>query len=267
MNSEKPHPKNHTRQPNKKSIAITLSRAQRDTQFEYINQTANHYLSTNQPIIAIDAKKKENPTNFKNKTTKDTPPKSEPTMVKQDFPINKLEKATPYEIYTLFRNIGFENVGLNTDTAEFAITSIKKWWHTMGQQTYGAAKRIYITVESGGSNSVQVKLWKVKLQELANELGLVLQISHLPAGIFKWTKIEQRLYSFINKKNTLDSLAVIVSLVGATTTKKELQIKCVIDDGEYPKGIEASDKQLSKVNLQKELLHGEWNYTINPNPT
>jgi hypothetical protein len=165
------------------------------------------------------------------------------------------------------KNAGFVNVGISSDTAEFAVGSIKKWWEEMGRETYPEATSIYITADSGGSNGVHVKLWKVKLQELSNELGLTLRISHFPAGTSKWNKIEHRLFSFISKNwrgKPLISLAVIVNLIGATTTEAGLTVKCVVDQKEYEKGIEVTDEELAKVNMIKDDFHGEWNYTIVP---
>jgi hypothetical protein len=185
-----------------------------------------------------------------------------------DFPIKELGKATPYGIYDIMKNAGFVNVGINGDTAEFAVESIKKWWHAMGRESYPEASSIYITADSGGSNGVRVKLWKVKLQELSNELGMTLKISHFPAGTSKWNKIEHRLFSFISKNwrgKPLVSLAVIVDLIGATTTKTGLTVKCVVDPNEYKKGIEVSDAELENVNLLKDDFHGDWNYSISPN--
>ena len=152
-----------------------------------------------------------------------------------DFPIKELGKATPYGIYDIMKNAGFINVGISSDTSEFAVASIKKWWYEMGQEAYPKTKSIYITADSGGSNGVRVKLWKVKLQELSNELGLTLRISHFPPGTSKWNKIEHRLFSFISKNwrgKPLISLAVIVSLISATTTNAGLTIKCVVDRNE-----------------------------------
>jgi hypothetical protein len=165
------------------------------------------------------------------------------------------------------KNAGFVNVGISGDTAEFAVESIKKWWLQMGKEAYPGATGIYITADSGGSNGARVRLWKVKLQKLSNELGLTLKISHFPAGTSKWNKIEHRLFSFISKNwrgKPLISLAVIVNLIGATTTEAGLTVKCVVDQSEYKKGIKVSDEELAKVNLIPDNFHGEWNYSIAP---
>jgi len=254
-------------QSNKKDLAIAPSHPDRDAQFEYINKTAIETMAAGDPVLSIDAKKKENIGNFKNSGAEYSP-KHEPIKVlDHDFPIKELGKATPYGIYDIMKNAGFVNVGISSDTAEFAVESIKKWWYEMGREAYPGAKSIYITADSGGSNGVRTRLWKVKLQELSNELGMTLKISHFPAGTSKWNKIEHRLFSFISKNwrgKPLISLAVIVSLISATTTNAGLTVKCVIDHSEYKKGIEVSDQEFAKVNIHKDEFHGEWNYSIAP---
>ena len=256
-------------QSNRKELAIQPSHPDRNAQFEYINTTALKYMKARQPVISIDAKKKENIGNFRNNGAEYSK-KHEPVKVlDHDFLIKDLGKATPYGIYDIMKNAGFVNVGLSGDTAEFAVESIRKWWYEMGRKSYPKAKRIYITADSGGSNGARVKLWKVKLQELANELGLVLQVSHFPSGTSKWNKIEHRLFSFISKNwrgKPLISIAVIVNLISATTTDTGLTVKCVVDYNEYKKGIDVSDEELEKVNLHRDAFHGEWNYSIFPLP-
>jgi len=255
-------------QSNRKELAITPIHPDRDVQFEYINKTALEYIKARQPVISIDAKKKENIGNFINKGTEYSRKREPVKVLDHDFPIKELGKATPYGIYDIMKNAGFVNVGISSDTAEFALESIKNWWYTMGRETYPKAKRIYITADSGGSNGVRVKLWKVKLQELSNELGLKIKVSHFPSGTSKWNKIEHRLFSFISKNwrgKPLISLAVIINLISATTTTAGLIVKCVADHNEYKKGIEVSDEELSKVNIRMDDFHGEWNYVISPN--
>ena len=254
-------------QSNKKDLAIKPSHPDRNAQFEYINKKAQEYMAAGEPVISIDAKKKENIGNFKNSGVEYSP-KGEPVKVlDHDFPIKELGKATPYGIYDIMKNAGFVNVGVSSDTAEFAVESIKKWWYEMGRDSYPSAKSIYITADSGGSNGVRTRLWKVKLQELSDELGITLRVSHFPAGTSKWNKIEHRLFSFISKNwrgKPLISLAVIVNLIGATTTDAGLTVKCVVDHNEYKKGIEVSDAELEKVNIVKDDFHGDWNYSILP---
>jgi transposase len=257
-------------QANRKDLAIKPSHPDRNAQFEYINKMALKCMAAGQPVISIDAKKKENIGNFKNSGVEYSR-KHEPIKVlDHDFPIKELGKATPYGIYDIMKNVGFVNVGISSDTAEFAVGSIKKWWYEMGQETYPKTNSIYITADAGGSNGVRVRLWKVKLQELSNELNLTLRVSHFPPGTSKWNKIEHRLFSFISKNwrgKPLISLAVIVSLIGATTTNAGLTVKCVTDYNEYKKGIEVSDAELAKVNLHKDEFHGDWNYSIAPHST
>ena len=222
-------------QSNKKDLAIKPSHPDRDAQFDHINKTALECMGSGQPVISIDAKKKENIGNFKNNGAEYSK-KGEPVRVlDHDFPIEELGKATPYGIYDIMKNAGFVNVGISGDTAEFAVESIKKWWHEVGCKVYPDANELYITADSGGSNGVRVRLWKIKLQELANELGITLKISHFPAGTSKWNKIEHKLFSFISKNwrgKPLESLAIIVNLIGATTTTTGLTVKCVIDHNE-----------------------------------
>ena len=254
-------------QSNKKNLPITPSHPDRDAQFEYINKAALEYMRAGEPVISIDAKKKENIGNFKNNGAEYSRIGEPIIVLDHDFPIKELGKATPYGIYDILKNTGFVSVGISSDTAEFAVESIKKWWYEMGREAYPNAKSIYITADSGGSNGVRVKLWKVKLQELSNELGLKLKVSHFPSGTSKWNKIEHRLFSFISKNwrgKPLISLAVIVNLISATTTEKGLIVKCVVDYNEYKKGIEVSEEDLAKVNLHKDEFHGEWNYSILP---
>jgi len=167
-------------QSNKKDLSIKSSHPDREAQFEYINKTAQEYMNAQQPVISIDAKKKENIGNFINKGAEYSRKREPVKVLDHDFPIKELGKATPYGIYDIMKNAGFVNVGISSDTAEFAVESIKKWWYKMGQETYPKAQRIYITADSGGSNGVRVKLWKVKLQELSNELGIKIKISHFP---------------------------------------------------------------------------------------
>jgi len=243
------------------------SHPDRNAQFEYINKSTKEYMAKGKPVISIDAKKKENIGNFKNNGSEYSRKGVPVEVLAHDFPIEELGKATPYGIYDVMKNTGFVNVGISNNTAEFAVASIKKWWLQEGRSAYPEAKSIYITADSGGSNGMRLRLWKIKLQELANELGLTLKISHFPPGTSKWNKIEHRLFSFISKNwrgKPLISLAVIVNLINATTTESGLTVKCVIDTNEYEKGISVSDEELARVNLRRDSFHGEWNYAILP---
>ena len=254
-------------QSNKKELATKPSHPDRDAQFEYINKTALRYMKAGKPVIFIDAKKKENIGNFKNNGAEYSPIVEPVKVLDHDFPIKELGKATPYGVYDIMKNAGFVNVGISSDTAEFAVESIRRWWYEIGREAYPKAKCIYITADSGGSNGVRVKLWKVKLQELANEIGLELKVSHFPSGTSKWNKIEHRLFSFISKNwrgKPLISLAVIVNLISATKTTTGLTVKCVVDNNEYKNGIKVSDNEVARVNIKRDKFHGDWNYSILP---
>jgi transposase len=254
-------------QANRKELAASPAHPDRDAQFRHISDTAKSHMGQGLPVISIDAKKKELIGNFKN-NGREYRKKGEPVLVlDHDFPIKELGKATPYGIYDIFKNSGFVNVGVSADTAEFAVESIRRWWLNMGSKDYPDARSVYVTADSGGSNGIRVRLWKVKLQELADELGLTIKVSHFPPGTSKWNKIEHRLFSFISKNwrgKPLISLAVIVDLIGATTTETGLTVRCVLDEREYARGIDVSEEELKMVNIIRDDFHGEWNYEIRP---
>jgi len=257
----------YTLQANRKDLAIKASHPDRNAQFEHINETAKECIQTSVPVISIDAKKKENIGNFKNNGVEYSKKGEAVKVLDHDFPIKELGKATPYGVYDVLYNAGFVNVGISSDTAEFAVESIKRWWYEMGAETYPNADTIYITADAGGSNGSRVRLWKTSLQNLANELNMNLKISHFPPGTSKWNKIEHRLFSFVSKNwrgRPLESLAVIVNLISSTTTDTGLTVKCVVDYNEYKKGIDVSDEELASVNLFEDDFHGDWNYSILP---
>jgi len=257
----------YTLQANRKDLAIKPSHPDRNAQFEHINETAKECIKTGVPVISIDAKKKENIGNFKNNGVEYSKKGEAVKVLDHDFPIKELGKATPYGVYDVMSNAGFVNVGISSDTAEFAVESIKRWWYEMGAETYHNADTIYITADAGGSNGSRVRLWKTSLQNLANELNMNLKISHFPPGTSKWNKIEHRLFSFVSKNwrgRPLESLAVIVNLISSTTTNTGLTVKCVVDYNEYKKGIDVSDEELASVNLFEDDFHGDWNYSILP---
>lgn len=254
-------------QANKKDLALTPCHPDRDAQFEHINATAKAHMAAGNPVISIDAKKKEIIGNFKNHGAEYARKKTPVKVFDHDFPIPELGKATPYGVYDVMKNAGFVSVGVSGDTAEFAVASIRRWWLEMGREAYPSATRLYITADSGGSNGSRVRLWKVKLQELSNALGLTLQVSHFPSGTSKWNKIEHRLFSFVSKNwrgKPLVSLAVIVNLIAATRTKAGLTVKCVVDYGTYPKGVTVPKREMEELNIQHDDFHGEWNYSIAP---
>jgi transposase len=254
-------------QGNRKEKVISKQHPDRDAQFKYINETAKLFFLKGAPVLSMDAKKKENIGNFKN-NGKEYHKKGEALQVlDHDFPIKELGKATPYGIYDIFKNHGFVSVGVSSDTSEFAVESLRKWQTLIGSKIYPESKEIMITADCGGSNGYRTRLWKVELQRLSNELHKKITVLHFPPGTSKWNKVEHRLFSFISKNwrgQPLISLAVIVDLIGSTTTETGLKVDCVIDSNSYPKGIEVSDDEFDSINIKKHKIHGEWNYTISP---
>jgi hypothetical protein len=239
----------------------------RDAQFAYINQSVTAALAAQQPVISVDTKKKELVGDFKN-AGREWRPQGEPEEVRvHDFLIKELGRAVPYGIYDLAANAGWVSVGVDHDTAAFAVQTIRRWWHDIGCKRYPDAKRLTITADGGGSNGSRVRLWKRELQRLANELGIEITVHHLPPGTSKWNKIEHRLFSFISmnwRAKPLVSYRVIVDLISATTTDTGLTVRCELDTNLYPKGIAVSDKDMDNINISRAEFHGEWNYTIRP---
>src|SRR6202011_5599576 len=251
------------------------SHPDRDAQFGYINTQVNTALAEQQPVISVDTKKKELVGDFRN-NGREYRPQGNPEEVRvHDFLIKELGRAVPYGIYDLAANSGWVSVGVDHDTAAFAVNSIRQWWRTVGRARYPEATRLLITAKpapakagGGGSNGSRVRLWKRELQKLANELGLDIMVSHLPPGTSKWIKIEHRLFSFISQNwraKPLVSYRVIVELISATTTKTGLTVRCELDTGQYPSGVVVSDADMAAINLKRAEFHGEWHYTISPN--
>jgi hypothetical protein len=243
------------------------SHPDRNAQFEHINARVKQYMDLRQPVISVDTKKKELVGDFKN-SGQDWRPQGKPEKVRvHDFVIPELGRAAPYGIYDLAQNTGWVSVGIDHDTAAFAVATIRRWWHAMGQEKYPRAKRLLITADGGGSNGSRLRLWKLELQVLADETGLSIAVSHFPPGTSKWNKIEHRLFSFISKNwrgQPLTSLQVIVSLIAATTTRKGLKVHAEIDDRSYPAGIRVPDADMNQIKLRRDEFHGEWNYEILP---
>ena len=243
------------------------SHQDRDAQFGYINRQVIAFQKELQPVVSIDTKKKELVGEFYN-AGREWRPKGDPETVNvHDFPDKKLGKAIPYGVYDLLNNEGWVSVGIDHDTAEFAVASIRRWWQTMGTRRFPRATKLLITADGGGSNSSRNRLWKVVLQDLADELDLVLQVCHFPPGTSKWNKIEHRLFCFITKNwrgRPLTTYKTVVNLIASTTTKSGLRVQAAIDENNYPTGIEVSDEQLARVNITRDSFHGEWNYTISP---
>jgi transposase len=239
----------------------------RDGQFEFINRKVGEYLSENQPVISVDAKKRELIGNYKN-NGKEWHQKNSPLKVNAyDFLTDAEGVAIPYGIYDMGINKGWVNIGITKDTAEFAVQSIKNWWYKMGIYYHNNATSLFVTADGGGSNSSKGKLWKFELQKFANETGMKIEVSHFPPGTSKWNKIEHRLFSYISKNwrgKPLVSYEVIVKLISSTKTTKGLDVECEIDDGIYETGINISKKQMKEINVIGSQFHKEWNYTIMP---
>ena len=234
----------------------------RDGQFHHIARQVEVFQRQHRPAISIDTKKKENLGQFKN-GGQEWQPKGEPIPVKtHDFPDKTQGKAIPYGIYDLTHNQGWVNVGIDHDTAEFAVESIRRWWHWLGQAQYRRSKHLLITADCGGSNGYRNRLWKLKLLEFADESGLTLHVCHFPPGTSKWNKIEHRLFCHITtnwRGRPLTSLETVVNLIGNTTTTAGLKVNAQIDDNLYPTGIRVTDEQFNAIAIQRCRFHGEWN--------
>ena len=239
----------------------------RDAQFNFIYNRVKDFQANGQPVISVDAKKKENVGQYKN-TGMEWEPSGQPIGVNTyDFPDKEKGKACPYGIYDLTRNEGWVSLGISRDTAQFAVESIRRWWNEMGCSRYPNATRLLITADGGGSNGYRVRLWKSEIQALVNELGISISICHFPPGTSKWNKIEHQMFSFMSKNwrgRPLDSLGTIVNLISNTTTQKGLKIEAEIDDTQYEKGIKIGDDEMAKLNIERANFHGEWNYRIMP---
>lgn len=242
----------------------------RNAQFEYIHDRVEAALSTGQPVISVDTKKKELVGQYKN-GGKEWRPQGQPEEVKvHDFVDDELGRANPYGVYDLGTNSAWVSVGTDHDTASFAVATIRRWWLAMGEAAYPNAKELMITADGGGSNGSRVRLWKLELQQLADELALPIRVSHFPPGTSKWNKIEHRLFSYISlnwRGKPLVSHEVIVNLIAATTTRKGLTVRAELDTNPYPKGVKVSDEAFAAIRLARDDFHGEWNYTITPSAT
>jgi hypothetical protein len=237
----------------------------RDAQFRHINQSVTEALAAKQPVISVDTKKKELVGDFKN-AGREWRPKGMPEAVRvHDFMIKELGRAVPYGVYDLAANAGWVCVGMDNDTAEFAVQTIRRWWWETGRIRYPDAKHLVITADGGGSNGSRVRLWKYELHRLASEIGIDIKVHHLPPGTSKWNKIEHRLFSYISQNwraRPLVSYRVIVDLISTTTTDTGLKVHCELDANAYLKGISVSDADMNSINMTRDEFHGEWNYTI-----
>ena len=239
----------------------------RDAQFEYINAKVEEFQAEGQPVISIDAKKKELLGVFKNGGS-DYSPQGRPIEVNtHDFEDKELGKVVPYGVYDIGANDGYVSLEIDHDTGQFAVNSVRLWLDRIGRQRYHAMKRLMITADGGGSNGSRLRLWKTALQQLADETDLTIQVCHYPPGTSKWNKIEHRMFCFITQNwraMPLVSLYVAIALIANTTTKKGLSIRCDLDPHLYPKGIKISDAEMATLNITRDKFHPEWNYCIAP---
>ena len=241
--------------------------ADRDAQFHHIASMAAQYQAAGDPVISVDTKKKELIGDFKN-GGREWRPKGDPEPVRvHDFIDPELGKVAPYGVYDVAANQGWVSVGIDHDTAEFAVQSIRHWWQEMGRPRYPRARRLLITADCGGSNGYRVRLWPLQLQTLADEANLVIQVCHLPPGTSKWNKIEQRMFCHITNNwrgRPLLSREVVVNLIGNTTTASGLRIRSQLDENSYQAGIKVSDQELAGLAIERDEFHGEWNYRLRP---
>lgn len=240
----------------------------RNAQFEHINETVRRQLEAGEPAISVDTKKKELVGSYKN-AGRELRANGDPELVEvYDFPQEEQPKAVPYGVFDVAENEAWVSVGISHDTGEFAVEAIRTWWREMGRPLYPKARSLLLCADGGGSNGYRVRLWKVELQKLADELQMILMVCHLPPGTSKWNRIEHRLFSFITQNwrgKPLVTHQVIVELIKATTTRTGLRVECRLDKRTYAKGRRISDEQLACVKLVPEAFHGEWNYAIHPN--
>jgi Rhodopirellula transposase DDE domain len=242
----------------------------RDAQFAHINETVAEAIAQGEPVISVDAKKRELIGDFK-AVGREFEPKGAPIEVRgHDFKDKALGHAIPYGVYDLTADEGWVSVGVTSDTAQFAVNTIISWWEHLGQERYPDASTLTITADSGGSNSPRTRLWRVELQRLSDATGLNVRVCHFPPGTSKWNKIEHRMFSFVSlnwRGKPLESLEVVVNLITATTTNIGLKIYARLDDRSYERGVEVTDQQLHAVNITRHAFHGDWNYTVSPSLT
>lgn len=241
----------------------------RNAQFEHINEKVKAFLAAGWPAISVDTKKKELVGPFKNTGRQWRPAGSAEKVKVHDFLIKELGRASPYGIYDIGQNLGWVNVGTDHDTAEFAVESIRRWWYAMGHYLYEDVPQLLIVADGGGSNGARLRLWKVELQQLADEIGLEISVCHLPPGTSKWNKIEHRLFSHITMNwqgQPLVSHEVIINLIAATTSKGGLHVHCRLDTNHYAAGIKVPDQEMAQLNIKRDDFHGDWNYSLLPRP-
>ncbi len=256
----------YTMQGNRKTKE-SGSHPDRNEQFLFINEKTKEFQSLGEPVISVDTKKKELVGLFANKGSTWRPEGCPEEVNTHDFMDPDKGRASPYGIYDPSHNLGFVNVGVSADTAEFAVESIRRWWLSMGKEIYHGATKLFITADGGGSNGSRVRLWKVALQKFADEVGLEISVSHFPPGTSKWNKIEHRMFSYISQNwrgRPLVSIETIVNLIASTKTKQGLEVEAAVDTKEYIKGKKISDAEMEALGIEKNSFHGEWNYSLKP---
>ena len=258
------HGLGYSLQSNRKTIE-GKGHPDRNAQFQYINRRVKSFQGRGQPVVSVDAKKKELVGRFRN-GGREWQPKGQPEEVEvYDFAKKDLGKAIPYGIYDQTTDSGWVSVGVDHDTAEFAVETLRRWWRDMGRRVYPHAEGLLITADGGGSNGTRCRLWKVELQGLADETGLRISVCHFPPGTSKWNKIEHRMFCHITENwrgRPLVSREVVVNLIGHTTTKTGLAIRSELDEGSYPTGRKISDEQMEELSIKRDKFHGEWNSSI-----
>jgi len=261
------HEQEYSLQANRKTSEGKADHPDRDLQFRHINKQVNKFLSQSIPVVSVDTKKKELVGNYKN-DDKNWRKKGEyQSVLSHDFPDPKVPKAVPYGVYDIGDNTGWVNVGIDADTAEFAVESIRQWWRRLGKKKYSNAGALMICADSGGSNAHRSHLWKRELQKLANQLKITISVCHFPPGTSKWNKIEHRLFSYITmnwRGHLLVSYETVINLIASTKTKTGLQVKARLDKKTYDRGIKVPKKELDLINIKRDKFHGEWNYSISP---
>jgi len=259
----------YSRQTNTKRVE-GQQHPDRNAQFEHINESIRQQVEKRNPAISVDAKKKEKIGDFKN-NGQELRPQYDPEAVRShDFIDKVLGKVTPYGVYDIEHNDGWVSVGISHDTGEFSVNAIRAWWNEMGKTLYPEATTLLITADGGGSNGYRLRLWKLELQQLANEIGFPIYVCHYPPGTSKWNKIEHRLFSFITQNwrgKPLYSHQVVVNLISAMKTRQGLKVRCRLDENHYPKGRRITNKQMEEIDLRPNPFHGDWNYSIHPTNT
>jgi hypothetical protein len=260
------HASGYSLQSNRKTIEGG-DHPDRDDQFQHINRRVKAYQKQGQPVVSVDAKKKELVGRYRNGGREWQPSGSPEEVNVYDFIDKDLGKAIPYGVYDQTANTGWVGVGVDHDTAEFAVETLRRWWRNMGRRVYPQATKLLVTADGGGSNGSRCRLWKMELQRLASETGLQISVCHFPPGTSKWNKIEHRMFCHITENwrgRPLVSREVVVNLIGKTTTETGLSIRSELDDGSYPTGRKVTDQQMKGLSIKKDKFHGEWNYTIMP---